>query len=72
MTLTLKQMDVLQRLCKGLCLKEIAAELNTSTHNVSLHRRNICDKAKLYCPTNVQLFIWAIEQGLVEAPAKKV
>lgn len=66
------QAQVLELICKGLTHKEIAFELNRSMHTVVLHRSAIVAKTGLHVPTNIHIFIWAIENGYVKAPKRKI
>jgi DNA-binding NarL/FixJ family response regulator len=61
--LTGREVEIIQRISKGLTSKEIAGELFISEFTVNSHRRNICRKLGIYTP--VGLVNFAKEHGLL-------
>lgn len=69
--LSLREKEIVVCIAKGMSNKEIAEELNLSTHTVVSHRRNITTKLDIYSASG--LTIYAIINKLVELdsiPAK--
>lgn len=62
--LTPRERDIIIGVVKGLTNKEIALELNISTHTVITHRRNIAKKLQIHSPAG--LTIYAIVNNLIE------
>lgn len=61
--LSLREKEVIVCVVKGLTNKQIADELNLSTHTVIAHRRNITSKLQIFSPSG--LTIYAIVNNLV-------
>lgn len=66
--LTPREKEIVVLTAKGLIAKEIAAQLNLSTHTVYTHKKRIMKKLELKSP--VQLVMYALENGMIEAPGK--
>ena len=64
--LTLRELEVLQRIVAGKSNKEIAAELNLSANTISVHRANIMDALGIH--KTAELVVYAIRNGLVNLP----
>lgn len=62
--LTPREIEVVQLIAKGLIAKEIAGQLNLSTHTVYTHRKNIMKKLNLN--TSSELVLYAVSNGLLE------
>jgi len=60
-----RETDILQLMAKGLISKEIASELNLSTHTVYTHRKNMMKKLKLR--SSSEILLYALNQGLLKA-----
>ncbi|HUH74333.1 MAG TPA: response regulator transcription factor [Chitinophagales bacterium] len=60
--LTDREQEVLNGLCNGLSIKEIAAQLFLSHHTVQFYHKNIMNKFKIR--KNTELIVFAIKQGL--------
>lgn len=58
-----REQDVVIWVAKGLTNKEIAAELDLSTHTVITHRKNISKKLQIHSPSG--LTIYAITNNLI-------
>lgn len=67
--LTPRELDVLQRLVRGLSNREIAADLNVSIRTVSTHVRNILDK--LHLANRTQAAIYALDHGVTSRSEKQ-
>jgi len=61
--LTPRETEIVRLVAKGLIAKEIAKELNLSTHTVYTHRKNIMKKLNLN--TASELVLYAVNQGIV-------
>lgn len=59
-----RELDVLKLVARGYVAKEIARELNLSTHTVYTHRKNIIKKLELNSPS--EMVLYAINYGLVD------
>ncbi|MBL7703078.1 MAG: response regulator transcription factor [Ferruginibacter sp.] len=57
-----REKDVLNRVCKGLTIKEIAYELKLSTHTVQYYHRNVLSKLKVKRTSD--LIVFAMKNGL--------
>ncbi len=64
MPLTVREIEVVQLVAKGLIAKEIADQLNLSTHTIYTHRKNIMRKLKIN--TASELVLYAVNNGLVK------
>ena len=58
-----REVEIVKLVAKGLIAKEIASELNLSTHTVYTHRKNIMKKLKL--GTSTELVLYAVNHGIV-------
>ena len=61
--LTGREIEIVQLISKGLIAKEIASNLNLSTHTVYTHRKNIMKKLQM--GSTSELVMYAINKGLV-------
>lgn len=61
--LTAREKEIVIGVVKGLSNKEIATEMNISTHTVMTHRRNIASKLEIHSPAG--LTIYALARKLV-------
>jgi DNA-binding NarL/FixJ family response regulator len=59
-----REIEIVRLIAQGLIAKEIARELNLSTHTIYTHRKNIMKKLKLSSVS--ELMIYAVNQGLVK------
>lgn len=59
-----REIEIVRLVAKGLIAKEIADELNLSTHTVYTHRKNIMKKLRLN--TSSELVLYAVHNGIVE------
>lgn len=66
--LTPREKEIVMLTAKGLIAKEIAATLDLSTHTVYTHKKRILKKLGLKSP--VQLVLYALENGMIDAVAK--
>lgn len=62
--LTPREVEIVQLIAKGLIAKEIAGQLNLSTHTIYTHRKNIMKKLKI--STASELVLYAVDMGLLE------
>ncbi len=62
--LTAREKEIVKGVVMGLSNKEIASEMNISTHTVMTHRRNIASKLQIHSPAG--LTIYAIARKLVQ------
>ena len=62
--LTVREIEIVQLAAKGLIAKEIASQLDLSTHTVYTHRKNIMRKLKIN--TASELILYAVNNGLVK------
>lgn len=60
--LTEREQEVLNGICEGLSIKEIAAQLYLSHHTVQFYHKNIMAKFKI--KKNTELIVFAIKHGL--------
>lgn len=60
--LSSREKDVLNKLCKGFTIKEIAFDLNLSVHTVQYYHRNIM--RKLQVNRTIDLVVFAMQHGL--------
>jgi len=58
-----REIEVVKLIANGKIAKEIAAELNLSTHTIYTHRKNIMKKLKL--STAPELVLYAVENGII-------
>lgn len=58
-----REVEIVQLIARGLIAKEIAGQLNLSTHTVYTHRKNIMKKLKLN--TASELVLYAVNMGWV-------
>jgi DNA-binding NarL/FixJ family response regulator len=63
--LTPRECEIVRFVAAGKIAKEIAGELNLSTHTVYTHRKNIMKKLQL--SSSSELVMYAINTGLIEA-----
>ncbi|MEM1123872.1 MAG: response regulator transcription factor [Bacteroidota bacterium] len=61
--LTVREIEVVQLTAKGLIAKEIASQLDLSTHTIYTHRKNIMRKLKI--STSSELILYAVNNGLL-------
>ena len=61
--LTPREREIVILTARGLVAKEIAYELDLSTHTVYTHKKNIMKKLNFSSP--VQLALYAIENGMI-------
>lgn len=59
-----REIEIVRLVAQGLIAKEIAGQLNLSTHTVYTHRKNIMKKLKLN--TSSELVLYAVNHGIVE------
>ncbi len=58
-----REIEIVRLVASGLIAKEIAAELNLSTHTIYTHRKNIMRKLKI--GTTSELVLYAVKEGLL-------
>jgi two-component system response regulator NreC len=63
MTLTAREIEVVNNFAKGYCSKEIARILSVETSTIESHKERI--KEKLNVKNVVQIVVWAIKKGLI-------
>lgn len=61
--LSIREIEVLEWVVKGLTTHQIADQLNVSTHTINSHRKNMLKKLGLTSP--VELIVYAVKTGLV-------
>ena len=61
--LTPREIEIVRLVAQGKIAKEIASELNLSTHTVYTHRKNIMKKLKLSSAS--ELVLYAVNKGIV-------
>lgn len=61
--LTKREIEIVKLVAKGLIAKEIASELNLSTHTIYTHRKNIMKKLKI--GTTSELVLYAVNEGIL-------
>ena len=66
--LTPREKEIVVLSAQGLIAKEIAAKLDLSTHTVYTHKKRIMKKLKLRSP--MQLVMYALENGMIDHPAR--
>jgi DNA-binding NarL/FixJ family response regulator len=57
-----REKDVLQKVCSGLTIKEIAYDLNLSAHTVQYYHRSVMSKLKV--KRTADLIVFAMQNGL--------
>lgn len=62
--LTARQIEIVRLVASGKIAKEIASELNLSTHTVYTHRKNIMKKLNINSTS--ELVIYAVNNGIME------
>lgn len=62
-----REVEIVQLIARGLVAKEIAGQLNLSTHTVYTHRKNIMKKLRLN--TASELVLYAVNMGWVNSTA---
>lgn len=67
--LTPREKEIVVLTAKGLIAKEIASDLDLSTHTVYTHKKRIMKKLGLKSP--VQLVLYALEKGMIEPTAQQ-
>jgi len=63
MPLSGREIEIVQLIAKGLIAKEIAAQLNLSTHTIYTHRKNIMKKLGIGSAS--ELILFAVKTGIV-------
>lgn len=58
-----RELEVLEWICKGLSIHEIAAHLFLSPKTIAKHRSNMLRKAKV--KSSLELILWGLKSGLV-------
>jgi DNA-binding NarL/FixJ family response regulator len=61
--LSVREIEVVKLIVEGKIAKEIAAQLNLSTHTIYTHRKNIMKKLKL--STTPELVLYAVGNGII-------
>ncbi|MEQ8706125.1 MAG: response regulator transcription factor [Phaeodactylibacter sp.] len=59
-----REIEIVRLVARGLIAKEIASELNLSTHTIYTHRKNIMKKLNLSSAS--ELILYAVEIGIVD------
>lgn len=67
--LTVREKAILQELCAGRTIKDIAGSLGVSSHTVQYHQRNILRKLNL--SRTADLIVYAVSNGIYIAPPGK-
>ncbi|MEM6965044.1 MAG: response regulator transcription factor [Bacteroidota bacterium] len=62
--LTTREIEIVRLVVEGKIAKEIADELNLSTHTIYTHRKNIMNKLEL--KSTSELVLYAVEKGFVK------
>jgi two-component system invasion response regulator UvrY len=62
--LTIKEIEILQLIARGLTSKEIADEIFVSPRTIETHRHNILKKLDL--PNTARLISWAVQNGYLD------
>lgn len=65
--LTPREIQIVRLVANGKIAKEIADELNLSTHTIYTHRKNIMNKLELKSAS--ELILYAVEKGIVKSPS---
>ena len=63
--LTTREIEILQLIAEGVTTKEIAYQLNLSTHTIYTHRKNIMKKLGLN--SSSEMILYAVKSGMVTA-----
>lgn len=66
-SLTPREIQIVRLVVDGKIAKEIASELNLSTHTIYTHRKNIMNKLELKSAS--ELVLYALEKGIVKSPS---
>ncbi len=61
--LTPREVEIVRLVAKGLIAKEIASELNLSTHTIYTHRKNIMKKLKI--GSTSELVLYAVKERII-------
>jgi len=64
--LTPREIQIVRLIAAGKIAKEIASQLNLSTHTIYTHRKNIMNKLELKSAS--ELVLYAVEKGIVKNP----
>jgi len=64
--LSSREIEIVRLVVDGKIAKEIASELNLSTHTIYTHRKNIMNKLEL--KSTSELVLYALEKGIVKSP----
>ncbi|NRA48440.1 MAG: response regulator transcription factor [Phaeodactylibacter sp.] len=59
-----REIEIVRLVARGLIAKEIASELNLSTHTIYTHRKNIMKKLKLSSAS--ELILYAVDAGIID------
>lgn len=62
--LSIREIEVLEWVVKGLTTQQIAEELNVSSHTINSHRKNMLKKLGLTSP--VELIVYAVRSGIID------
>jgi len=66
--LTPREIEIVRLVVSGKIAKEIACQLNLSTHTIYTHRKNIMNKLEL--KSTSELVLYAVEKGIVKSPTE--
>ena len=66
--LSAREQEVLQELCSGRTVKDIAIEMGLSTHTIQYYQRNLMRKLKV--SRTVDLIMYAVRNGLYTATSR--
>ena len=58
-----REIEIVKLVARGLIAKEIASELNLSTHTIYTHRKNIMKKLKINSTS--ELVLYAVNEGII-------
>lgn len=61
-----REIEIVRLVVDGKIAKEIASQLNLSTHTIYTHRKNIMNKLEL--KSTSELVLYAVEKGIVKSP----
>lgn len=64
--LSAREIEIVRLVVDGKIAKEIASQLNLSTHTIYTHRKNIMNKLEL--KSTSELVLYAVEKGIVKNP----
>jgi len=64
--LSTREIEIVRLVVDGKIAKEIASQLNLSTHTIYTHRKNIMNKLEL--KSTSELVLYALEKGIVKSP----